>query len=835
MSMGGELTNGWSLFAENSGDVSAAARSDQSASSNWRALKSALLLGAASCIAYPASAQQAPDAVPLPQLNVEASAKKKAAAKKSAPKKAPVAAQVQPAPEPQPPQPVAGIIPDGAATPGGNPYANPNAPYNVERSASGKFTEPLLNTPKTVTAVPKEVMEDQGVRDLRELARNVPGLTIGTAEGGNAFGAFAVRGFKANNDIFMDGLRNPGNTVPDIFGIEQVEIYKGPSGGIAGRSTIGGAINLITKQPDLNFNHYELATTIGTDDTFRSTIDVNQVVTHDFAVRANLMYDQHDVSGRDITDSERWGGLLSATARVTEDLKVTLDYYHYTNEAIPDWGVPVLTRSNAASLAAGVPAGAIHKPITEFGYPRDMFVGMRGLDYFNERADIGTSIIQYKITEGLTLTNKSRIGESAVEYVATSMEGIPDVHHPNRDQTAEFYGNQTELNAKFTTGTFKHDVVAGLELSREKIHRSNITVTNCYDNIAPAASMGCPQGAVARPRPFPPNPYSPIDKITGRPWVYDATIDTAGLYILDTVHLSDQLIVNGGVRYDDFERDQVGLAAANTAKVQADLFSWNVGVVYKPIPISSFYAAYGTSESPIGSELDATGPEYNGLSAALVQVKPQEARAVEVGTKWELFDRRLLATAALFQTDVENARTNPNANTIGTRIDRAYAGEYRVRGIELGAAGNITKDWSVFGGLVLLDTEVLKSDDLNPQDVGRRLANIPLAQFSLMSRYQLTKDFALGGTATYGGEVYAGHLAANASNNHTVDWWRFDAFAEYEISKNWEIEVSGLNLTDELYYDAIYQAPGITGNDNGTFAFVAPGRAGYLTVKWKYD
>ena len=108
MSMGGELTNGWSLFADNGGDGSAVARSDQRASSNWRALKSALLLGAASCIAYPASAQQAPEAVPLPQLNVEASAKKKAAAKKSSPKKAPVAAQVQPAPEPQPPEPVAG-------------------------------------------------------------------------------------------------------------------------------------------------------------------------------------------------------------------------------------------------------------------------------------------------------------------------------------------------------------------------------------------------------------------------------------------------------------------------------------------------------------------------------------------------------------------------------------------------------------------------------------------------------------------------------------------------------------------------------------------------------
>ena len=106
--------------------------------------------------------------------------------------------------------------------------------------------------------------------------------------------------------------------------------------------------------------------------------------------------------------------------------------------------------------------------------------------------------------------------------------------------------------------------------------------------------------------------------------------------------------------------------------------------------------------------------------------------------------------------------------------------------------------------MTLLDTVVLGSN--NAQDIGRRFANIPLTQFSLLSKYQLTDDLAVGGTATYGGEIYGGHLAANAGNNHTVDWWRFDAFAEYELTKNVEIEVSGLNLTNELYYDAIYQA-----------------------------
>ena len=721
----------------------------------------------------------------LPPLSVETQAKKKAKAAAPAKKSGETAAPA----------------PSSGAPKGANPYADPNAPYKVDTSASGKLTEPLVNTPRTVTAVPKQVIEDKGARDLRELARSVPGLTIGSAEGGNAYGAFAIRGFKANNDIFVDNVRNPGNLIPDAFFIEQLEIYKGPSGGIAGRNTIGGAVNIISKQPDLTSNFSEVTTTLGTDNTFRTTIDANQVVSPNFAVRANIMYDQHDVAGRDFADSERWGGLISATARPSDSLKITLDYLRYRNDATPDWGVPVRNVDNV--------------PVTELGIPRDTWVGMHGLDFFKERADIVTGTVVAKLADGVTLTNRSRAGESELDYVATSMEGIPDVHHPNRDQIARIYANQTEANFRFNTGTFYHNLVAGVEVTRETVDRFGYNVSNNFDTL----------------RPFPPNPFVQIDQILGKGKVYDATIDTIGVYLTDTIQLSKQWSVNAGVRFDNFERDQVGGTgaagttdpAANTAKVQADLFSWNVGVVYKPTPISSFYVAYATSQSPIGSELDSTGAQYNGLGPTLVDVDPQEARSIEVGTKWELFNRRLLATAALFQTEVDHARTNDNVTA--TDPTNAFSGKYRVRGVELGAAGNVTKDWSVYGGLVVLDTEVLKSS--NPQDIGRRLANIPLAQFSLLSRYQLTEQLAIAGAATYGGEIYGGHLAANTANNHTVDWWRFDAFAEYKLTSNIDLRVSGINLTDELYYDAIYQA-------NNSFAFVAPGRAGYLTVRVRY-
>lgn len=788
-----------------------------------RAFAAACMLAISPATLAVAQTAKSSDLEPL-VVETEKKKKKPAQAAKPQPPK-----QAKKAPPPPPPalteEQQANIAAgNGAATPGGNPYANPDAPYDVQRSASGKLTQPLLNTPRTVTTVPKEVIEDKGARDLRDLARDTPGLTIGSAEGGNAYSSFAVRGFKANNDIFVDGVRNPGNVIPDVFAVQQVEIYKGPSGGIAGRSTIGGAINLITKQPDLNWNFAEISTTLGTDSTVRTTLDVNQVITRDFAVRANIMYDQHDVAGRDFADSERWGGLISATAKPSSDVTVTLDYYRYRNDATPDWGVPVI-RSAVPSLPGIKP----HVPVTESGVPRDTWFGEKNLDFMKETADIGTMTVAAKLTDGLTLTNRSRVGESSVDYIATSVEGLT-YNHPNRDQDTRIFANQTELNAKFNTGPFHHNVVAGVEFSREEISRMGYALS---PRTAPVPIV---DGT------FVSDPFRNATTILRKGKTYDATIDTVGTYLNDTVHLSKQWTANAGFRFDNFSRDQVGgpgtnvpgsaaantAIATNTASVSDLLFSWNAGLVYKPIPIGSFYVAYGTSESPIGSELDSTGAQYNGISATLVNVPPQEARSIEFGTKWQLFDGRLLATAALFQTDVDHARTNDNVTSADDT--NAFAGKYRVRGIELSAAGNITKDWSVYSGLVLLDTEVLGSS--TPQDIGRRLANIPLTQFSLLSKYQLTNELAVGGSATYSGEVYAGHLAANETNNRTVNWWRFDAFAEYQISKQWEIRVSGLNLTNELYYDAIYQAP--DSPPGGTFAFVAPGRAGYLTVKYKY-
>src|SRR6202453_2634568 len=148
----------------------------------------------------------------------------------------PQAARVAPVPFPN----------AGALSADRNPYADAAAPYKVDHlQASGKFPEPLLNTPKTVTVLSKEVLEDENTTSLKRAVLNTAGVTLGTGEGGNAFGdRFFVRGFDTRNDVFIDGVRDSGVSVRENFFTEQIEILRGPGSSFAGRGTTGGAINI---------------------------------------------------------------------------------------------------------------------------------------------------------------------------------------------------------------------------------------------------------------------------------------------------------------------------------------------------------------------------------------------------------------------------------------------------------------------------------------------------------------------------------------------------------------------------------------------------------------
>lgn len=753
---------------------------------------------AAACLfvgpGYDAMAQSPPAPSPLPPLNVETNpaAKKAPPAAKKGPG-TPSAAAAAPAPG-------AALTPDEKSA---NPYANPNAPYKVEKSGSTKLTEPIADTPKTINTIPKEVIRDTAATSIRDLARQTPGVVLGFAEGSNAFGdAIYIRGFNARNDIYVDGLRDPGNSSRETFAVEQIEIYKGPGSSISGRGTPGGALNIITKKPFEDRNFYNLSTTFGTDGQKRVSADVNQVLNPGVAVRANVLYHDSDVAGRDFVHDERWGGQFAVTVKPSSDFKFTADYYRYRTNGIPDWGVPININTKL--------------PWTESGVPRTTWYGNAMRDFIRNDLDIVTGTAEWKIAPGVTLTSRTRYGDTIAGYVATSSAATANpasttLGSPNRFQETTLAGNQTDLTIKFDAGGIKHAVVTGVEVTQERMGRYSFTGLQAQ-GTSPV---------------FGPNPYRGLAAIGPLVPTFKAQIDSKSAYILDTIRLSPQWIINGGVRVDNFNRTQESPTAANNASRDDTLFNWHAGIVYKPIPIASFYAAYATAANPTGGELDATGVTYGGLTIGTAVLRPEETKGIEIGTKWELFDKRLLATVALFQTEKTNARENSTTCTTVEPIAcvAADTGAYRVRGIELGAQGNIDKYWSVYGGVVLMETEVTGSAVAS--NIGRRLANIPLHQFSLLSKYKVTDAFTVGGQATYSGDVYAGFFAANDTGYHIPDHWRFDLLSEYKIDKNLSVQLNVVNLTNQLYYDALYQSA-------GSFAFVAPGRAGYLTLSWKY-
>src|ERR1700749_4667849 len=243
----------------------------------------------------------------------------------------------------QPTQAAPGPFPNaGTLSPDRNPYADAAAPYKVDHvQASGKFPEPLVNTPRTITVLSKEVLADENATSLKQALLNTAGVTLGTGEGGNAFGdRFFVRGFDTRNDVFIDGVRDSDVSVRENFFTEQIEILRGPGSSFAGRGTTGGAINIVTKQATTEKSFYNMDTSFGTDQTKRVVLDVNQVISPSFAVRAGGLFQDANVAGRDAVTDNRNGAFVATTWTPIDPVKITNSYIHTDLSGIPDFGVP---------------------------------------------------------------------------------------------------------------------------------------------------------------------------------------------------------------------------------------------------------------------------------------------------------------------------------------------------------------------------------------------------------------------------------------------------------------------------------------------------------------
>jgi len=714
------------------------------------------------------------------------------------------------------------------------------APYQATEASSPKITAPLRDTPRTITVIPEQLIQDRGASSLADVLRTTPGITLGAGEGGTPTGDRPfIRGYESSTDISIDGVRDFARGYHETFNLEAVEITKGPSSAYGGRGGTGGAINMQTKAPK-NSNFAEVSVAAGNADQWSTTVDGNVVLHDKIALRVNAMKMGGTTPGRDWVTIDRQGIAPSIIFGLDTTTRATFSYSYVENKDMPDQGFPF---SNDAHPDVKRPNKHID---------RSNFYGRRHVDFRDSWAKQSTVLLEHDFASGLQLRNITRYAETLNHYIMgrptyscaeTNTTPGCDPNNPNatyrsgtrlRWRETEALINQTDLIGTFNTGSFTHTFNAGLEFSKDEIRSRYMQHNGTIDDD---------NNATRYPVHNPVSGRRYNESIEYRRKVLDGRIRTRSLYFFDTVEINEQFQLNGGVRYEHYKvfgHTYRNLNAAGSPTELTGTYSrgdhllnWQAGVVYKPAPNGSVYLSYATSSNPAGENLGQGGGadgaagsgQFNGVTSEL---KPEKSRSIELGTKWDVLDERLSLTAAVFETRKTDARTTDPLNSDAVTLD----GNNRVRGIELGVTGAITPRWDVWAGYTYLDAKNLKylsGGDTNvtpprpPNNFsGNRLKFIPKHSASLWTTYKIMPQLTVGGGVTYMGMRYAD----DRNHYELPSYKRYDAMARYEVNKNFALQLNVNNITNTELYDASHV---------GLFYNVGPGRSYMLTATYRYN
>ena len=727
-------------------------------------------------------------------------------------------------------------------------------PYKAESVASPKFTQPLVDTPQTITVIKRELIQQQAAATLSEALRNSPGITLLLGENGSTQTGDAVvmRGFDTSASIFVDNIRDLGAISRDMFNIDQVEVVKGPSGADNGRGASSGYINLVTKAPTRR-NAASASVMLGSANRVRATADINRTLDLGLpgtAVRLNLMKDEGGVPGRDAVRNRSFGIAPSLTVGLGTPTRFSVFALHTEARNRPDGGLPTIGLegfSDAAFATGGALAGKTLAPVD-----RHNFYG--SLDDFNHTlVDMVTTKIEHDFGSGSVLTNTTRLGRSRQTYVIGGLSGTTaaDGTSCNRgwfnacdadssqwtvlrsrqiaQRSNQILTNQTNLATEFDTAGMKHSVSGGIEF----IHEKQTTPTLTSAGTLPLANLYSPSTGDAFPA---------INLVPTGAYSRGSTL-TAALYAFDTLTVTERLKLNAGIRWERFSTDFNGVTLATAAanptlpvgtpipsalSLKDDLVSLKFGALYKPAPNGSVYVSVANSQLPPGSAAFTLSAAAN--NANNTAYEPQRGLNLEAGTKWDWFDNRLAVAASVYRSENRNELAqdpiDPNTYT--------QVGKRRVQGVELSAAGQVTPVWDINLGLAFMDAKIVSgfTGAANPTQ-GGLLQWTPKLSFTAWTTYK--QPFGLQGLTLGGGGRYVDSVVRSSVTQFTTaqsgltgapSYWVFDAMASYEVNKQLSLQLNLNNLLDKDYIASV--------NNSGKRYMPGAPRSAYLTANLKF-
>lgn len=642
----------------------------------------------------------------------------------------------------------------------------------------GKLGLSNQDSPQSVTVLPADLLQSAGATSLRDALRLAPGVTLAAGEGGRTGDSLSIRGFAANSDTYLDGLKDNGQYARDTFFIEQVEVVKGPSAVLFGRGATGGAVNLVSRRPGERWQG-SAAVTVGTNQLQRYQVGAGgPVAGSGVGVRLDAFW-QDAGSFRDRQETRSWGVAPLVEAKIGERATVWAQLLRQEQSGTMDYGLPFWYDRPA-------------------DVPISQFYGFADDDFLDTVTTVWTGGIRYRLDGGWEWRDTVRVGDYERDYrsgplgAVSRTTGVMTRSQALRENTQDTVVNQAEISYKSPKGARTVAFTGGVEVGREHYEFRSKTST-----AVPTIGL------------FAYDPRLTWTVGTGRANDLEGALnswnrtDTTwyGVYGHLAVEVVPTLTAVAGLRLDRFDANYVAgpVAGSKTeTRLSRDdsMASPRAGLVYEPLPELSFYANYGTSFNP--------SAETFSLSTASALVGPEKSRSYEVGAKGELFDQALQLTAAAFRIDKTNVRQVDPFNTALQTID----GRQMVDGLEFGAAGAPTAWWSMHGGLALMTGEVVASTTTASDIYGRTvwtegmdLTNLPSASGSLWTVFKLGFGFEIGG-----GIFASSRRWADAANSaYLPGYARLDAMAGWARKAggvDWRAQLNLMNLTDAVYFNS---------------------------------
>jgi iron complex outermembrane recepter protein len=617
-----------------------------------------------------------------------------------------------------------------------------------------KLPVSLQWTPASVGIVNSALIESQAATYLGDALRNISGINVQSGFG--TFDLFFIRGLDSlsNGLVITDGAAEPETTYYQLYNVDRVEVLKGPGAFLYGGNPLSGTIHLVRKQP-LFSNVLAVQSSYGSFESYRGTIDWNVANKEkDLAFRVNGLWENAD-NYRDDKENDLFAFNPSVTWRINDKSHFNVNFEYVTNEFKPDAGLPVIQNR------------VVDVPKTR-SYQAPFDISEQ--DIFRARFDYET-----RLTNSITLRNKFYYTDlkwvtDGTLFVGSVPAGPSDFFlirtQSQLDDRQKLVGNQLEAIFSLQTGSIKHKLLTGFEISR-------LTDVFSLDvGLLPPISVINPiETATANP------PLLPGLSQTG-----DASSIVAAPYLVDQISLTDKLELFVGGRLDmlDYQDD-----ATSTNRDETQ-FSPLVGVTYGVREDVSVYFNAGRGFAPPSTLI-------------VGEREPEEVTQFEAGVKKAWMDGRIRSSFAFYHLDKENIAI-PDDNGITQQ-----AGDLRSRGVEFELAGRPARAWETYFSYAFNDAELTNFKELivvnqfPPEFIildrtGNTAAFAPEHILNLWVLHDVSKRIKVGA-----GPRYVSSQFIAEDNGYKIDGYlTLDAYAAYQF-ENWRVSLNLKNLTDHDY------------------------------------